>query len=58
MESAHSDVFTCSLCNSSYNNMLSFRQHQRFHEDEASREHRNLMMNNVVSMCYDPSTSL
>ena len=44
--------YTCALCNATYGNMVSFRQHTKFHEDERDREQRNLMLNNMVSMCY------
>ena len=46
------DSFTCALCNATYGNLVSFRQHTKFHEDERDREQRNLMLNNMVSMCY------
>jgi hypothetical protein len=46
------DSYTCALCNATYNNMGSFKQHMKFHEDERDREQRNLILNNMVSMCY------
>lgn len=49
------DSYTCALCNATYGNMVSFRQHTKFHEDERDREQRNLMLNNMVSMCYSKS---
>ena len=52
------DSFTCALCNATYGNMVSFRQHTKFHEDERDREQRNLMLNNMVSMCYSKSDRL
>ncbi len=48
--------FTCSLCNSTYTNETSFRQHMKFHQDEKNREHRNVILNNMVSMCYGKFT--
>ena len=52
------DSFTCALCNATYGNVVSFRQHTKFHEDERDREQRNLMLNNMVSMCYSESSLL
>ena len=52
------DSFTCALCNATYGNMVSFRQHTKFHEDERDREQRNLMLNNMVSMCYSKKIKL
>ena len=52
------DSFTCALCNATYGNMVSFRQHTKFHEDERDREQRNLMLNNMVSMCYSKNDRL
>ena len=52
------DSYTCALCNATYGNMVSFRQHTKFHEDERDREQRNLMLNNMVSMCYSKNSKL
>ena len=52
------DSYACALCNATYGNMVSFRQHTKFHEDERDREQRNLMLNNMVSMCYSKCRKL